>query len=97
VDVWTSTGGHGGGDSRILEDLLSENPPEDPYLRAADQRGGAYSILTGVAANCSMATGELIHIDDLCPNIGMPDYPPMPTGDEPLSFEPVARVKIEQP
>ncbi|MGC9347739.1 MAG: Gfo/Idh/MocA family protein, partial [Anaerolineae bacterium] len=86
VDVWTSSGGHGGGDSRILEDLLSSDPPEDPYLRAADQRGGAYSILTGVAANRSMATDEFVYIDDLVQNIGLPDYPPMPTGEEPLSF-----------
>jgi predicted dehydrogenase len=97
VDVWTSTGGHGGGDSRILEDLLSAHPPEDPYLRAADQRGGAYSILTGVAANHAMATGELVRIDDLCQNIGMPDYPAMPAGDEPLSFDEAPPVSIAQP
>ncbi|MGC9468499.1 MAG: Gfo/Idh/MocA family oxidoreductase [Anaerolineae bacterium] len=97
VDVWTSAGGHGGGDRRILDDLFSAEPPEDPYLRAADQRAGAYSILTGVAANRSMATGELVHIDDLVHAIGVPDYPPMPTSDTPLSFEEVPPVQIEQP
>jgi predicted dehydrogenase len=96
VAVWTSTGGHGGGDSRILEDLLSSDPPEDPYLRAADQRGGAYSILTGVAANRSMATDEFVYIDDLVQNIGLPDYPPMPTGEKPLSFDATEPVEIEQ-
>ena len=96
VPVWTSKGGHGGGDSRILMDLFSANPPEDPYLRAADQRGGAYSILTGVAANHSLATGQLIHIGDLVKDIGLPDYPPMPTGDESLSSEEVAPVDVLQ-
>ncbi len=97
VDVWTSKGGHGGGDSRILEDLFGENPPPDPYLTAADQRAGAYSILTGVAANASMRTGRLIRIDDLVHDIGMPDYAPMPSGDEPLSFDEVPAIDIPQP
>ncbi len=97
VDIWTSKGGHGGGDRHILEDLFGAAPPEDPYLRAADQRGGAYSILTGVAANQSMATGQLVRIDDLVQNIGMPDYPPMPTDNEPLSFEIPDPIHIEQP
>ncbi len=97
VDVWTSKGGHGGGDSRILEDLFGEAPPPDPYLTAADQRAGAYSILTGVAANTSMRTGKLIRIDDLVHDIGMPDYAPMPTGDEPLSFDEVPPIEIPQP
>lgn len=96
VPVWTSTGGHGGGDSRILEDLLSENPPTDPYMRAADQRGGAYSILTGIAANHSMRTDKLIHIDDLVHGIGMPDYPPMPDDTPPLSFDQVTPLQIDQ-
>jgi len=96
VDVWTSKGGHGGGDSRILEDLFSADPPEDPYMRAADQRAGAYSILTGIAANLSMATNTQIRIDDLVQNIGLPDYPPMPTADEPLSFDEVEPSEIRQ-
>jgi predicted dehydrogenase len=96
LDVWTAAGGHGGGDRHILEELFSANPPEDPYLRAADQRAGAYSILTGVAANHSMATDSLIHIDDLVQNIGMPDYPAMPTRKEALSFEEVEPIDIQQ-
>jgi len=97
VDVWTSRGGHGGGDGRILEDLFGENPPADPYLTAADQRAGAYSILTGVAANASMRTDKLIRIDDLVHDIGMPDYAPMPSRSEPLSFDEVPPVDIPQP
>ncbi|MDF1514630.1 MAG: Gfo/Idh/MocA family oxidoreductase [Anaerolineae bacterium] len=96
VPVWTSTGGHGGGDSRILLDLFSENPPEDPYMRAADQRGGAYSILTGVAANHSMRTNQQIRIDNLVQNIGLPDYPAMPDNRSELSFDLQPQLSIAQ-
>ena len=65
-------------------------------MRAADQRAGAYSILTGVAANLSMATNTQIRIDDLVQNIGLPDYPPMPTANEPLSFDEVEPIDIQQ-
>lgn len=84
VDVWTSSGGHGGGDDPILDELFGVNPKPDPYKRAADQRAGAWSILVGVAANMAMADGKPVRIDSLAPDIGMPDYPAMPTGDEPL-------------
>ncbi|MBN1873924.1 MAG: Gfo/Idh/MocA family oxidoreductase [Anaerolineae bacterium] len=97
VDLWTAAGGHGGGDSRILVDLLSETPPADLYMRAADQRAGAYSILTGIAANHSMATGRLIRIDDLVQNIGMPDYTAMPSSDERLLFDEGVAVDVSQP
>ena len=42
----------------MLDDLFDPRAEPDKYLRAADQRGGAYSILTGIAANQSMATGQ---------------------------------------
>jgi len=87
VEVWTGEGGHGGGDPRLLDDLFSPNPPADQYKRAADHRGGAYSILTGVAANRSIASGQLIWIGDLVQGIGMPDYPAMPSPDEPIPME----------
>ena len=86
VDIWIGGGAHGGGDEPMLEDLLGVGPAEDRYRRAADQRAGAYSILTGIAANRSMATDELVYVDDLVHDIGMPDFPPMPSSDEPLSF-----------
>ena len=79
VEVWQGEGGHGGGDKVLLEDLFLTEKRTDKYLRAADQRGGAYSILTGVAANKSMLTGKEIVIEDLVRNIGMPDYPEMPS------------------
>ena len=90
VEVWTGAGGHGGGDSPLLEDVFGTNPPDDKYKRAADHRSGAYSILTGVAANNSMATGQPVRIADLVANIDRPDYPAMPSPDEPLPMIPDA-------
>jgi len=96
VEVWTGAGGHGGGDARLLDDIFGANPPKDKYMHAADHRAGAYSILTGVAANHAMATNNLIYIDDLVHGLDMPDYPPMPSPDEPLSFEEVAPLDLPQ-
>ncbi len=78
VEVWKGTGGHGGGDILMLHDIFDPVKKEDKYLRCADQRAGAYSLLTGVAANQSIATGREVRIDDLVQNIGLPDFPPMP-------------------
>jgi predicted dehydrogenase len=60
----TSEGGHGGGDRRLLEDILV-GTGEDPLRRAADHTAGARSILTGIAANRSFTTGEPVRVDDL--------------------------------
>jgi predicted dehydrogenase len=85
VDLWTGTGGHGGGDPVMLADIFeAKNQPADPYLRAADQRGGAFSILTGIAANHSMAENRPVTIEELVGQVDSPDYPAMPTADEPL-------------
>jgi hypothetical protein len=55
---------HGGGDVRLLDDVFKPGQP-DPLGRAANHDDGARSILTGIAANVSMATGEPVHVDDL--------------------------------
>jgi len=84
VEEWTGEGGHGGGDPLLLDDIFNPHPRPDQYLRAADQRSGAYSILTGVAANHSMASGEPVAIGELVQDIGYPDYPPMLSPQESL-------------
>ncbi len=86
VELWTGEGGHGGGDKPLVADLFKPEPDADKYLRAADQRAGAWSILTGVAANRSMESGQAVMIEDLVSGIGEPDYPAMPTGDDPLEM-----------
>lgn len=79
VDTWTGIGGHGGGDRLLLDDIFLPQKREDKYLRAADQRSGAYSILIGAAANQSISTGQAVRIADLVENIGAPVYPEMPS------------------
>ena len=86
VDVWEAEGGHGGGDPVMLRYIFApENEPEDKYLRGSDQRAGAWSIMTGVAANHSMKKGGPVRIDELLPGIEEPDYPLMPSPNEPLT------------
>jgi len=60
----SSEGGHGGGDRRLLEDLF-RGGEADPLSRAADHRAGALAVLTGIAANRSMASGAPVRVDDL--------------------------------
>jgi len=86
VPIWEAEGGHGGADPIMLQHIFDPPVEKDKYLRAADQRAGAYSILCGIAANKSMASGGAIRIEDLVKDIGMPDYPPMPSVDEPLTI-----------
>jgi predicted dehydrogenase len=57
-------GGHGGGDLVMLNDIFG-NPQPDRFKRAASHIDGTYSILTGIAANKSIASGEPVKIKDL--------------------------------
>jgi hypothetical protein len=83
-------GGHGGGDDVMLADRFLPEKPADKYLRAADQRAGAYSILTGIAANHSFLSGQTVEIAGLVPDLPLPDYPPMPAHDSPVPIPPKA-------
>ncbi|HUH76881.1 MAG TPA: Gfo/Idh/MocA family oxidoreductase [Devosia sp.] len=71
--VWEGTGSHGGADPIMLGYLFDpKNMPEDRYGRASDQVSGAWSILTGIAANASIARdGERICIDDMLSQAGI--------------------------
>ncbi len=64
VEVAKQAGGHGGGDPVLLNDLFGV-PVQDPFERAASHVDGAMSILTGVAANQSIASGLPVKITDL--------------------------------
>jgi predicted dehydrogenase len=75
VDIWRAAGGHGGGDDPMLAELFSDQHESDKYARAADHRAGAYSILTGIAANLSMQQRQVIRVDNLISGLDMPDYP----------------------
>jgi predicted dehydrogenase len=84
VPVWGAEGGHGGGDALMLKDIFQPEAAADKYLRAADQRAGAYSILTGIAANRSLASGQLVQVSDLVQRVGSPSTTVMPTAAWPL-------------
>jgi predicted dehydrogenase len=86
AEIWEAHGGHGGGDPLLLRDVLTPNDSTDKYLRAADYRAGAWSILTGTAANHSINSGKPIKISDLISGLDEPDYAPMPSPTEPLDI-----------
>jgi predicted dehydrogenase len=88
IAPWTGTGGHGGGDKVMLDDIFGLEHAPDRFMRAADQRAGAYSILTGIAANRCFETGAAVRIADLATEIGRPDYPVMPGKSWPLTMPP---------
>jgi predicted dehydrogenase len=64
VAIEEGVGGHGGGDIVMLNDIFG-TPHEDIFNRAASHEDGALSILTGIAANKSFATGLPVSIDEL--------------------------------
>ena len=64
VEIPEAEGGHGGGDPVLLNDLFGP-PRRIRFNRAASHVDGAMSILTGIAANISMRTGQPVKIDDL--------------------------------
>ena len=64
VDIVKEEGGHGGGDPALLKDIFGV-PDHDPYNRAASHIDGAMSILTGIAANKSIASGFPVDISKL--------------------------------
>jgi len=84
VDVWEAVGDHGGGDDIMLRDIFTPKKTYDKYFRNADYRSGAYSILTGIAANHSIESGNKILISDLVSGIGMPEYTKMPDHEHSL-------------
>nr|WP_294814995.1 Gfo/Idh/MocA family oxidoreductase [uncultured Sphingomonas sp.] len=84
----TGSGGHGGGDAVMLADIFDPNAPKDPLQRAADERGGAASILIGIAANRCFETGEPVKIGELVTGLDWPDYPRMPGHKDPVAMPP---------
>jgi predicted dehydrogenase len=93
VEPWSGEGEHGGGDRLMLDDIFLPEAPPDKYLRAADERAGAYSILVGVAANQSIETGAKVRVADLVGELPAPEYAPMQTGRQPVPMPPRQRIE----
>jgi len=64
IEIDEAKGAHGGGDGVLLNNLFGE-PVSDEYLRAATHIDGAASIVTGIAANKSIMTGQVVYVDDI--------------------------------
>ena len=73
VPVEVIEGDHGGSDPLLQEQIFSANPPADPHHRSAGHEQGAASILVGIAANASLASGQPVTIASLA------DLPPAAT------------------
>jgi predicted dehydrogenase len=88
IEPWTGEGGHGGGDKVMLDDIFLTEPPKDKYVRYSDERGGAASILVGVAANKCFETGQQVKVESLVNGWKRPDYPTMPSKASPVPMPP---------
>ena len=73
LDVWTGKGSHGGADPVMLGYLFDpEHMETDKYGRASNQVAGAWSILTGIAANQSIAQqGKRIDVPAMLAQAGI--------------------------
>lgn len=64
VEIEEASGGHGGGDPILLRDIF-DKPADDRFGRAASHVDGAMSILTGIAGNIALRTGQPVQVDRL--------------------------------
>ena len=63
IPIKHAEGGHGGGDNIMLNEIFGDATPRPGY--GANHRDGALSILTGIAANQSFATGLPVDVRKL--------------------------------
>ena len=77
IDVWHGKGEHGGADPVMLGYLFdAEGQGEDPYRRGSSHVDGAWSILTGIAANESMSSGRTVDVAAFLAEAGIDLRPP---------------------
>ncbi len=65
IKVRQESGGHGGGDVRLQNQIFRNPDMDDPLEHSAGIRDGAMSILIGIAARKSIESGEPVRIEDL--------------------------------
>jgi predicted dehydrogenase len=72
IKVPPAKGDHGGADPVMLGYLFDPaNMEPDRYNRSSNHVSGAWSILTGIAANQAIATGKSVVVDDLLAENGI--------------------------
>jgi predicted dehydrogenase len=67
VDLPANALPHGGADLAMWERLFAGSATPDPWQRGAGYEQGAASILVGIAANRSIATGQPVRLADMFP------------------------------
>jgi predicted dehydrogenase len=65
IEIPPAAGPHGGGDERMLEAIFRPNGHTDPLHRDATHVDGLASIIVGIAANQSIATGMPVECDEI--------------------------------
>jgi len=63
IHIAKAVGGHGGGDTRLLDMLFTGAP--DPMGHTAGSFAGANSVIIGAAANISIKEGRMVSVDEL--------------------------------
>jgi predicted dehydrogenase len=96
VEIDPGSGSHGGADPILMADIFGINRPTDPHLRIADQRAGAWSVLTGIAANQSIENRKPVYIKSLVRGLAMPDYTEMPSPMETIDSIPILRSRTRR-
>ena len=72
IDVAQGKGTHGGADPVMLGYIFAPDTMEpDRHSRASDHISGAWSILTGIAANASIETGSAVDIQTMLRSRGI--------------------------
>ena len=72
IEVWRGAGDHGGADPVMLGYLFApEAQAEDRYGRGSSHVDGAWSILTGIAANESIRSGRTVDVDAFLTETGI--------------------------
>jgi hypothetical protein len=72
LEVWAGKGDHGGADPVMLSYLFDpDGTGPDRYGRASTHVEGAWSILTGIAANASIASGQVVDVSQMLEGAGI--------------------------
>jgi hypothetical protein len=72
IPVEYGKGAHGGADPVMLGYIFDPaGSGTDKYKRGSTQKDGAWSILTGIAANKAIATGTKVRVDEMLREAGI--------------------------